>query len=124
MKTIPAILVPLLVVAAGCRGTGEVRGYAVATGGDPSRGRALVAERHCGVCHDIGDVTGAHGVVGPPLDGFARRSYLAGGSPNTPDNLVRFIRAPHELQPGTAMPALGLDDEQARAVAAYLYTLR
>ncbi|HEX4460958.1 MAG TPA: c-type cytochrome [Polyangia bacterium] len=117
-------LVVVVAVAAGCRGSGAPAVYRVATGGDPAVGRALVSERHCGVCHDIAGVTGAHGVVGPALDGFSRRSFIAGALPNTPENLVRWIRAPHALRPDTAMPALGLDDGQARAIAAYLYTLR
>ena len=44
--------------------------------------------------------------------------------PNTPQNLVRWIRDPHEIEPRTAMPNLGLSDPEARDVAAYLYTLR
>ena len=32
--------------------------------------------------------------------------------------------APQSIEPRTAMPALGLSDQQARDVAAYLYTLR
>lgn len=49
---------------------------------------------------------------------------IAGELPNTPDNLVRWIKDPKLVEPGTAMPDLGLSDEQARDVAAYLYTLQ
>jgi cytochrome c2 len=118
------VSVAVSAVAAGCRGSGQPAVYRVATGGDPAVGRALVSERHCGVCHDIDGVTGAHGVVGPALSGFSRRSFIAGALPNTPENLVRWIRVPHELRPGTAMPTLGIGDGEARAIAAYLYTLR
>jgi cytochrome c1 len=63
-------------------------------------------------------------MVGPPLTSWSRRTFIAGEVPNTPDNLVRWLRNPRAIEPGTAMPALGLDDRQARDVAAYLYTLR
>jgi cytochrome c2 len=114
-------VVPLSAI--GCRGGGAIPSYAVAIGGDPARGQAQVEVRHCGACHRIPDVTGAAGVVGPSLAGFARRSFIAGELPNTPENLVPWIRDPHALERGTAMPALGLDEGQARDVAAFLYTL-
>lgn len=62
--------------------------------------------------------------MGPPLNFFARRTYIAGELPNTPENLFRWIRSPQSVEPNTAMPNLGLSEEQARDVVAYLYTLR
>jgi cytochrome c2 len=96
----------------------------VATGGDAERGRALVAAYQCGVCHAIPGVRGARGTVGPPLAGFARRSFIGGQVPNTAENLIRWIQDPPALAPDTAMPAIGLGDAQARDVAAFLYELR
>lgn len=93
-------------------------------GGDASRGRQVIQQYGCGSCHEIPGVVGAHGLVGPPLLWFARRSYVAGELPNTADNLELWIRSPQKIHPRTAMPALGLDDQQARDVVAYLYTLR
>ena len=93
-------------------------------GGDAERGRQLVAAYHCGACHAIPGVRGARGVVGPPLGGFARRSFIGGEVPNNPQNLVRWVEDPTAIEPRTAMPALGLDERQARDVAAYLYELR
>lgn len=49
---------------------------------------------------------------------------IAGELPNSPANLVRWIKDPKSVEPGTDMPDLGLTDQQARDVAAYLYTLR
>ena len=69
-------------------------------------------------------MTGAAGVIGPPLDHFASRSFIAGRLPNTPPNLVTWIRAPQSVDPRTAMPAVGLGDHESRNVAAYLYTLK
>ena len=108
----------------GCRGGKTERTFVVATGGDPDRGRELIEARNCGSCHRIPGVRGARGLVAPPLDAFARRTFVAGQVPNTPENLVSWIRDPHAVEPGTAMPDLGLSEEQARDVAAYLYTLQ
>ena len=94
---------------------------AALTGGDPSRGAAYIEREGCGACHEIPGIPGAHGRVGPSLEGVGVRVFLAGVVPNTPDNLVHWIRAPRELSPRTAMPNLGLDDGAARDIAAFLY---
>jgi cytochrome c1 len=72
----------------------------------------------------IPGVRDARGLVAPPLMMFGRRTFIAGEVPNTPENLVRWIQSPQSIEAGTAMPALGLTEQQARDVAAYLYTLR
>ncbi|HVU49266.1 MAG TPA: c-type cytochrome [Polyangia bacterium] len=109
---------------AGCRGGRQVPGFAVATGGDPARGRALIEARHCGACHAIPDVPGAFGVIGPALSNVGGETFLGGGLPNTRENLVRWLRDPERLDPNTPMPTLALDERQASDMAAYLYTLR
>lgn len=43
--------------------------------------------------------------------------------PNTPDQLLNWLRAPQSLKPGDAMPDLGLSDADARDIAAYLYLI-
>ena len=78
----------------------------------------------CASCHTIPGVPGANGLVGPPLSGVARRVYLGGVLPNTPENMVRWIQAPQEIAPATAMPDMGLSERVARDMASYLYTLR
>ena len=105
----------------GCR---KATAMPVIAGGDAERGQASLGAMGCGSCHTIGGVTGAHGEVGPPLDGVARRSLLAGEVPNTPENMVRWIRDPQAFEPGTGMPNLHVDDRTARDMVAYLYTLR
>ena len=118
----PALLV---VLAAACRGSFATPPQTpIATGGDADRGRAAIVEHHCGACHVIPGVRGAKGVVAPPLTQFALRSYIAGRVPNTPSNLIVFIENPRQIDPGVAMPALGVGGQEARDVAAYLYTLR
>lgn len=115
----------LVCVLGGCHGAPEEsEPYRVHVNGDPGRGRQVIADVGCGACHVIPGIRPAVGLVGPPLLWWSRRTYIAGELPNTPDNLVRWMRSPKSIQPRTAMPAVGLDEQQARDVAAYLYTLR
>lgn len=114
----------LAVLLAAC-GPGEAERAAVAqTGGDPERGRAALRSYGCAVCHSIPGVRGPRGQVGPPLDAIGARSHLAGRLPNTPDNMIRWIRDPQSVDRGTAMPSFGVSEAEARDMAAYLYTLR
>jgi cytochrome c1 len=92
--------------------------------GNPHRGKELIRSYACGTCHEIPGIYTARGVVGPPLLYFGRRTLIAGELPNSPDNLVRWIRDPRGVEPRTAMPALGVTSDQAHDIAAYLYTLR
>lgn len=110
--------------AIGCAHGQSPPGYSVSAGGNSEVGKALIVSKGCGACHVIPGVQGARGLVGPPLFFFSRRTMIAGELPNTPDNLVRWIKDPKQVEPGTAMPDLGLNDQQARDVAAYLYTLQ
>lgn len=93
-------------------------------GGDRDQGARVMVKYGCGACHVVPGVRQAVGLVGPPLDDFAARAYVAGNLPNTPENLVNWIMAPQEIEPGTAMPDLGVTEDDARDIAAYLYSLR
>jgi cytochrome c2 len=75
----------------------------------------------CGACHSIPGVSGADGEIGPALGDLADRGYIAGRLPNTPENVVRWIMEPQEIEPGTIMPDLDVTDGLARDMAAYLY---
>jgi len=94
-------------------------------GGDSARGRAILASgtHGCIACHAIPGVRGVRGIAGPPLAGFARRGFIAGQLPNTPEVLVAFLRDPPKLVPQTGMPNVGLTLDEARHVAAFLHTL-
>ena len=109
-----------IVLLGGCR---AAEGRAVFTGGDAKRGKQAIAGFGCGACHEIPEVAAARGKVGPPLEGFASRVYIAGVWPNTPENLMAFIREPRRADPRTAMPDLGVTEAHARDMVAYLYTL-
>lgn len=110
--------------AVGCTGGQALPTYTVAVDGNPSQGRRVIESKGCGSCHTIPGIPHAHGVVGPPLMFFGRRTMIAGELPNSPENLVRWLKNPSSVEPGTAMPDLGLTDQQASDVVAYLYTLR
>ena len=94
------------------------------TGGDPARGPAKMQYYGCGACHTIPGVDGADALVGPELTHFASRVYVAGVLPNSPDNVVRWIRNPKQVDGLTAMPNLNVSEADARDIAGYLYTLK
>lgn len=108
----------------GCTGGRAIPSYTISTGGYAPRGQQLMIDRRCGSCHAIPGIHNANGVFGPPLVSFARQSFVAGDFPNAPNYLVRWIMSPKSMKPRTAMPDLGLSEQQARDIAAYLYTLR
>jgi cytochrome c2 len=94
------------------------------TDADSDRGAKLIQSYGCGGCHEVPGVDGAQGVVGPPLQKFGRRVYVAGMVRNTPDNLMNWLKDPQGIVPGNAMPNLGVNDRDARDMAAYLYKLQ
>jgi cytochrome c2 len=92
-----------------------------ATPGMVDAGRRLIAKYGCGACHTIPGVPGADAMVAPPLNRFYERTYISGQVPNTWNNLINYIETPEQIEPGTVMPDLGVNAEEARAIAAYLY---
>ena len=113
-----------LICIALCLALAACKAEQPALAGDAERGRLLLRQFGCGACHRIPGVADAQGNVGPPLDGVAKRVYLGGMLPNSPDAMVRWIRDPRRVDPQTAMPALGVSEEHARDMAAYLHTLK
>ena len=106
----------------GCVQSAEQRAAAM-TGGEPARGKGLVRRYGCVSCHIIPGVAG-EGTIGPSLEGIARKDALAGKLPNEPKNMIRWIRDPQGLQPGSVMPDMGIPEQDGRDIAAFLYTLR
>ena len=94
------------------------------TGGDPDKGKLAIVKYGCDTCHNIPGVRTATATVGPPLSQIALRSYVAGRIDNTPENMIKWIRQPHSVDPQTAMPETGVSETDGRDIAAYLYTLR
>jgi cytochrome c len=118
----------LLLAFAACGGGGmsesEQAAAEMTGGGNPARGRAAIERYGCGTCHTIPGVRGADALVGPPLSQVASRAYVGGVLTNSPENMIRWIRDPRAVDNLTAMPTLGVTDQDARDIASYLYTLK
>jgi cytochrome c1 len=114
----------LVLLAGACGDAARGGGDSRVLGGNPEIGERLIVDNGCGNCHTIPGVRGARGTVGPPLTQFAERDFIAGKFENEPGNLVAWIMNPPKLDPGVAMPDMGITEEEARHIAAYLYTLR
>jgi cytochrome c2 len=112
----------LLALLAGCAGEQD-QAASLIEGGDPARGELAIQRHGCHSCHRIPGIPGANSYIGPPLNGWSDREYIAGALQNTPDNLIAWIMEPQAIQPGTAMPDMGIHEAEARDIAAYLYTL-
>ena len=114
----------ILLAIAACSSKSETFSARAVPGGNEKNGRNYMEAAGCGSCHMIPGVVNARGMVGPSLEHFAQRSFIAGEVPNTTDNLVKWIVNPPSIEPKTAMPVLGVTPTQARDIAAYLYQLR
>ena len=119
-----SLLIAGCAVFSGCQAGRALHPYQLAMNGNPHTGRQLIVSYGCGSCHTIPGIYQARGMVGPPLYFWSRRTMIAGELPNTPGNLVRWLKNPPAVEPGTAMPDLGLSDQQARDISAYLYTIQ
>ena len=86
-----------------------------------ARGLESIKRAGCGACHVIPGLGWPQGGSAPSLKGFADQGLIAGRLPNRPDNLASFVRDAPAVLPGTTMPAMPLNETQARDVAAYLY---
>ncbi len=119
----PFALIVVLLILSVARQVAPTQ-IAGAPGGDPARGQQVIQTYGCGACHVIGGISGANGKVGPNLAGLGERSYIAGQLPNTVANMVLWIMHPQQVEPGVDMPDLGITEQQAQDIAAYLYTLK
>lgn len=123
------LLIPLIILAGftigGLLNSRPARPQVIVVpGGDAVAGQRAIQSWGCGSCHTIPGVPGAYGKVGPELDQMAEQTFIAGMLPNTPENMIRWIMEPQEVQPGNAMPNTGVTLEMARNMAAYLYSIR
>jgi cytochrome c2 len=110
-----------LMLAAGCADKATtVRGLA---GADPERGRRIAQTSGCAACHEIPGIDWPRGRVGGSLAGFGARAMIAGRFPKQPETLVSWLRDPPALAPDTGMPPTGLNEADARDIAAFLYRL-
>lgn len=124
---LPLLCAVLLSMATACDRPSRIqveRAAMLTGGGDARLGRTEIRKYGCNTCHEVSGVPGARGLIGPCLDGLGQRYYIAGELPNTPNNLMRWIQHPRQVEPHTAMPEMGVTEQDSRDIAAYLYTLR
>jgi cytochrome c1 len=123
-RLLPVALIAVAFAAAGCTSSSAVREAEMLTGGSAARGKPAIDKYGCGACHTIPGIRGANATVGPPLTQVAARHYLGGHLTNTPGNMIKWIQHPQQIDPKNAMPELGVTDQDAKDIAAFLYTLR
>jgi cytochrome c2 len=121
-----AVISLVLVCASGCRSAGQraLDEARLRVGGDPARGATLIQHYGCGGCHRIPGVAGAAGRSAPSLEYLPQEAYISGNLPNTPENVIRWIRSPRSVRPQTRMPELGIGTAEARDITTYLWSLR
>lgn len=91
--------------------------------GEPEIGSRLISDYGCVSCHVVPGLDSTPSYVGPPLDHWGKRSYIAGALTNNQENLVRWITDPQDVESGTAMPNLGVTEQDAVNISAYLLSL-
>jgi cytochrome c1 len=112
----------LIGLVAGCAAMPLVRSQQVERG-EPAIGRQLLTDYGCVGCHVVPGIRAEPAYVGPPLDHWGKRSYIAGALTNNQENLVRWILDPQDVEPGTAMPDLDVNERDAINISAYLLSL-
>jgi cytochrome c2 len=93
-------------------------------GGDRRRGEQAFQDYGCGYCHIIPGVDDAEGTVAMPLLDWGDRQLIAGQFPNTYEYMVPWIQDPPGMLPSTTMPNLGVTQQDALDMTAYLFSLR
>lgn len=108
-------------------------------------GRKLFQEKNCITCHTVRGHEGG-GLTAPDLTHIGSRTTIAGGLlENSPENLHRWLRFPDEVKPGNKMwggigamagymkadangaltvKNIEVNDDEARALVAYLHSLK
>ena len=121
-NAVPWLLAIAVVAALGGCTPPSVRSSQVAAG-NVTLGRDLLTDYGCTSCHVVPGIRSQPAYVGPPLDHWGSRSYIAGALPNNEENLVRWIVDPQAIEEGTAMPDVGVSEEDALNIAAYLLSI-
>ncbi len=86
-------------------------------------GSQLFISKGCINCHAVRGVN-TYNRTGPDLSHIGSRTSIAAGIlANTPENMIRWLRYTDTVKPGVAMPNLGLSQEEAEQLTAYLETL-
>jgi cytochrome c oxidase subunit 2 len=87
-------------------------------------GQVAFNAQPCAGCHTIA-ATQAQGTLGPDLTDIGERPTLgAGAAVNDPSNLARWITDAPSMKPGVLMPKITMSSADARAIVAYLESLK
>src|SRR5262249_22441007 len=85
-------------------------------------GKALFLSKGCVGCHTVEGVS--TGTVGPNLTHEGSKGDIAGVLPMNKDNLMKWLSNPPGVKPGTAMPNLGLNQQEQSDLADYVLSLK
>jgi cytochrome c oxidase subunit 2 len=87
-------------------------------------GQVAFNSQPCAGCHTIA-ATQSHGTLGPDLTDIGERPTLgAGAAVNDTDHLTRWITNAPAIKPGVLMPKITMSSADARAIVAYLESLK
>jgi len=90
-----------------------------------AQGQKLFLMKGCVGCHSLVAYNAPKGLLGPNLANVGARSYIAAGTlKNTDENLTHWIRFPQDVKHGVLMPNLGVTQDEAKALVAFLRTHR
>ena len=90
-----------------------------------AQGQKLFLMKGCVGCHSLVAYNAPQGLLGPNLANVGARTYIAAGTlPNTDENLAHWIRVPQDVKHGVLMPNLGVSEDEAKALVAFLRTHR
>lgn len=87
-----------------------------------ARAQTMFRQYACDNCHLIEGMVGPITHIGPSLEHWRERKYIAGVLPNTRENLARWIVDPQAVSPHTLMPDLDVIEPHAEYMARYLMT--
>ncbi len=105
-------------------------GAAKAATPEQEAGQKVFMNKGCVACHTINGVAelapGSRSrTSGPNLTHVGSRDFIAAHTlKNTPENIARWVKNPQEVKPGALMSNLGLSDQEAKDVAAFLSNLK
>lgn len=99
------------------------RGASV-TGGDPQAGKQKIVVHDCHSCHVIPGIEGDARLLGPTLDHWSGRDTILDRWPNNSVNLEKWIRHSEQMLPGTTMRMMSVNEQDAKDIAAYLFSIR
>lgn len=116
--------IAILLLAVACNKEQKYQPMVETGGGDAKKGKQLIDQYGCTSCHVIPGITGPKGMVGPPLDHIASRTYIAGKFPNTKETMTKWLQNPQAMDPQNAMPNLGITPNDSRDITAYLFSLK